>query len=93
LPTLTASQQPTQEYTVRRKLEVQGNTAAKGSNFHRLLTKLKKKEEEEEAAPLPSPGRDQEKPVKKDLKQVLGVQAEFVISKGMKGGVKKQSET
>jgi hypothetical protein len=59
-----------------------------------LLTKLKKKEEEEEeAAPLPSPGRDQEKPVKKDLKQVLGVQAEFVINKGMKGGVKKQSET
>jgi len=34
-----------------------------------LLTKLKKKEEEEEdAALLPSPARDQEKPVKKDLK-------------------------
>ena len=86
---------PNQEYTVRKKLEVQGNTA-RGSNFHRLLTKLKKKDEQEEEIPPPTTnnsGKATEKVVKKDLKLVLGVQAEFVINKGMKGGAKKQSET
>jgi hypothetical protein len=60
---------PNQEYTVRKKLEVQGNTA-RGSNFHRLLTKLKKKDEPEEEVPPPSTktGKATEKVVKKDLK-------------------------
>ena len=32
------------------------------------------------------------KHIKKDLKHVLGVQADFVIDKGMKGGAKRQGE-
>jgi hypothetical protein len=61
-----------------------------------LLTKLKKKDDDEvSSSPKQAPTSDPQagKILKKDLKQVLGVQADFVINKGMKGGAKKQSES